>query len=360
LIIPRVSYGEWDTHAPLPWRWPADLVELLQASGVRTEFVTIAYSVEGGHTPPQWKYLGGELACRLRFPDAGDDRLAPYARMREGALARYDGDDARAEAAFRNVGDKLEAAPYFWLAHLLAAKGRIDEGRCCYDRALALDPSYRTAYSTAGLTLYFARSYAAAERAFCCTLLLDPANPYANLGLGWVAARRGRWQEAQERARACLARQPDSVDAHRLLAKALETQGRLEEAIEAYEQSLKLALAGRTPFNGVTVTDPDGDRLLDSDHARIHAQLARLYGRTGDSKRAITSYRIAIAGGFDIPLIRFRLARLYVRQHRKRDAWLHTSAGLKKTPRALRAAPVRIWRHLSQRWDRITMIGRFS
>ena len=192
LIIPRVSYGEWDTHSPLPWRWPSELVALLHARNVKADFVTIASSVEGGHTPLQWKYLGGELAMRLRLPD-GDARLKPYERMREGAVAQRGRDEIRAENAFRDVGDTLGAAAGFSLAHLLADQGRAEEGRHCYDRALALDPSYRGAYSTQGVPLYFARSYAAAERAFSRTLLLDPADPSAHLGLGWMAARRKRW-----------------------------------------------------------------------------------------------------------------------------------------------------------------------
>jgi hypothetical protein len=94
----------------------------------------------------------------------------------------------------------------------------------------------------------------------------------------------------------------------------------------------------------VIATDPEGDRLFDADHAVTHARLARLYAATGDVKRAIAGYRIAIAAGCDIPSVRFRVARLLIGQGRWRDAWPHASAGVKRTPGAVWSAVARKWR----------------
>jgi tetratricopeptide (TPR) repeat protein len=344
LMIPEVSYSEWDTHSPLPWRWPSELVDLLRARSVRTDFVTIAYSVEGGYTPLHWKYLGDELACRLRAAEDGR-ALEPYDRMREALVAQHRGDAVRAEAAFRAIGDRLGAAPFFCLAHLLAERGRVDEGRTCLQRGLALDPSYRAAFSSPGVPLYFERAYRAAERAFRCTLSLDPDDPYAQLGLGWLAAREKRWADAEGYSRASLACQPDLVDAYRLLGQVLVKQERFDDAIQAYEHSMKLALAGHRPFDGVIATDLDAARMLDPAHGRTHALLAALYEQRGDCKRAIAGYRFAMATGYDVPSIRFRLARLYAGQHKWSDARQHTSTGLKKMPHAAREKFARVVRH---------------
>ena len=200
LLIPQVSYGEWDTHSPLPWRWPDELVASLRARGLNASPVTVAYSVEGGHTPLQWKYLGAELTFRLQCPDDSDG-TEPYERMREGVVAQHSGDHSRAETAFHAVGARLGAAPYFWLGHLLASQGRIEEGRDCYKRALALDPSYASASTTAGAPLYFARAFNAAQRTFRRALLLDPEDAYAHVGLGWLAAKGKDWAHAERRAR---------------------------------------------------------------------------------------------------------------------------------------------------------------
>ncbi|HKN14055.1 MAG TPA: tetratricopeptide repeat protein [Candidatus Binatus sp.] len=335
LTIPRVSYRTEDVLDPVPWRSPEELTELLRAAALTTDFVTIAYSVEGGYTPLAWKYLGDELATRLRCPDEKDLPDA-YQRIRQGIVARLQGDLTQAEKIFRAVGDRLGAAPYFHLAYLMAETGRPDEGRHCYEQVLAMDPSYRTAHAGPGIPLYRAKHDDASRDAFCRGVLLDPADAFPHLGLGWIAARRKRWAEAETEFRAALALRPDLIDAHRGLGQALEKQGRSQEAIEPYQQFLKLALRGHRPVNDAIATDPSAGLMLDSDHGRVHAALARIYERNGDTNRATAGYRIAIAGGYDRIAVRVRLARLYGGQQQWRQAREHALAGLLLIPTAVR------------------------
>lgn len=334
LTIPRVSYRAEDVLALVPWRSPEELTDILRCMALSTDFVTIAYSVEGGYTPLAWKYLADELALRLRCPDRKDTPDA-YQRMREGIAARLRGDLAQAENSLRSVGERLGAAPYFHLAYLKAEAGLLEEGRRCYEQALAMDPSYRTAYANPGMRLYRAKCDDASHDAFRRALLLDPTDAYPHLGLGWVAARRKRWVEAEMEFQSCLALQPDLIDAHRGLAEVLERQGRPQEAIEPYEQVLKLALHGHRPLNESIATHPSARPWFDSDHGKIHASLARIYERYGDRKRATAGYRIAIASGYDRPAIRLRLARLYLSQRQWCEAREHAFAGLKLTPSAV-------------------------
>ncbi len=65
LVIPRVSHGGLDEHSETPWCWPDELLRRIETARVRSDFVTICYSVEGGYTPVGWKYLGDELAARF-------------------------------------------------------------------------------------------------------------------------------------------------------------------------------------------------------------------------------------------------------------------------------------------------------
>lgn len=342
LTIPRVSYRTEDILAPAPWRSPDELTDLLRSAALSTDFVTIAYSVEGGYTPLAWKYLGDELALRLRCPDQNDAPDA-YQRMRDGIGARLRGELAQAEKNLRSVGDGLGAAPYFHLAYLMAESGRPEEGRRCYKQALAIDPSYRTAYANPGMRLYRAKCDDASRDAFCRALLLDPDDAYPHLGLGWIAARRKLWAEAEAEFRSSLALQPDLIDAHRGLAKALEKQRRPQEAIEPYEQFLKLALHGHQPLNEAIATDPGAELRLDS-HGQIHAMLARIYGRNGDAKRALAGYRIAIAGGYDRPWVRLRLARIYASQRQWREMCEHAFAAMRLIPDAVRRSFLRKFR----------------
>jgi hypothetical protein len=346
LTIPRVSYRTEDILDPIPWRSPEELTALLRAKGLGTDFVTIAYSVEGGYTPLAWKYLGDELATRLRCPDEKELPDA-YKQMRQGIVARLRGDMAEAENNLRAVGDRLGAAPYFHLAHMMAEAERAEEGRRCYEHALAIDPTYRTAYAGPGISLYRAKRDDASREAFSRALQLNPSDPYAHLGLGWIADRRKRRAEAETEFRAALALQPDLIDAYRGLGKALEKQRRPLEAIEPYQQFLKLALRGHRPLNEAIATDPGAALLLDTDHLRVHAALARIYQREGDMKRATSGYRIAIAGGYDRLWIRLRLVRIYASQQNWSLAREHALAGLMLIPIALQR-----WFYRTFRWPR--------
>jgi tetratricopeptide (TPR) repeat protein len=345
LTISRVSYRAEDVLDPVPWRSPEELTGILRSNTLRTDFVTIAYSVEGGYTPLGWKYLGDELALRLRDPNQ-KDMADDYLRMRQAIEASLRGAAAQAENSFRAVVDRLGAAPYFHLAHLMAETGRPEESRRCHEQALAMDPSYRTAYSNPGIPLFRAKNDDASQVAFRRALLLDPADAYPHLGLGWIAARRKRWAEAESEFRTALVLQPDLIDAHRGLAEALESQGHPQEAIEPYQEFLTLAQRGHRPLNEMIATDPGAGPQLDSDQARVHVTLARIYDSTGDTKRAVAEYLVGIAGGHDSVRIRLRVAGLCVSQQQWRDARQHAFAGLLLIPAAVRRRLYRILRAL--------------
>ncbi|MEP7305050.1 MAG: tetratricopeptide repeat protein [Acidobacteriota bacterium] len=311
LVIPRVSYGDVDEHSVEPWCWPDELVSRLGARMVRANLATIAYSVEGGYTPLEWKYLGDELAARLGQPASPAVVLAAKL-MREGAQAVNLGDIAAAERSYSRAADvwPSSAAPDFHLAHAYAGAGLLEDGRRMYRQAIAKDPSYRTPYSNAGFHRYWAGHVVDAEREFQRTLTLDAEHAGSLLGLAVVAATQKRWADAETLLRRSLAADDELVDTYRQFAVVLARRGADEEAICAYERSLALAMAGHQPLGGLLGTRDDAVRLLDADHWKTHARLARLYERKGDVKRAIVGYRICVAAGHGGIALRRRLARL--------------------------------------------------
>ncbi len=52
-----------------PWMMPRELIAALKNKGIRTDCVTVSYSVEEGFTPIEYKYLGDEIADSLRNPN---------------------------------------------------------------------------------------------------------------------------------------------------------------------------------------------------------------------------------------------------------------------------------------------------
>jgi tetratricopeptide (TPR) repeat protein len=256
LLISKVSYRKWDKHSVLPWLWPNDLIKRLRYLGIRSDLVTVAYSVEGGYTPIQWKYLGQELVLRLKDPLGEGDEMAGMCGIRQGAEAAEQGLAAVAEAKYRQAQDllpKSAAAPYR-LARLLVNLGRIEEGSGLYGQAVKLDASYKSAYSSRGFYHYWGGELPAAEREFQDLAALDPSDAYCQLGLGLLAQKRKQWPDAEQRLRTALTLDSRLVDAQSALGDTLAELGRTKEAILAYEQALKLGLSGCKPIRSPILT----------------------------------------------------------------------------------------------------------
>lgn len=329
LLIPKACSGvNYDRG---PWCWPGDLVARLQARGLQSDLVTLAYSVEGGYTPLKWKYLGDELALRLRRSGVDDSSLRGMALMREATQAVTGRDYQLAEEKYQQaLNHWASAAPHLHLMHLYLDMGETSRARLSYQRALAIDPAYRTAYNSAGHHYFIAGLLRQAEQEHRRTLSLDPEDAYAYLGLGHVAAQRKRWHEAEAWLRKALALAPNLVDAYRTLGEVHARLGRVEAAIAAYERSLILALKGHKPLSDYIATEYPG--LADLDHFRIHGRLARLYDKQGEVAKAISGYRMSIAKGGDGVFPRTRLAHLYLKQGQWRLSASEAGLALKMAP----------------------------
>jgi tetratricopeptide (TPR) repeat protein len=342
-LIPMVAFGGCDAVAQMPWRWPDEVLADLQARGIRSDLITIAYSVDGGYTPIAWKHLGDELAARL------GETVAPvvgFDDIRAGALAAARDDYTTAIGALTRAAAQLpgSAAPLYHLAGCLRASERIEAARDVYRRALALDPTYDTPYDE-GMSHYRDRRDDDASAAWRSVLLLNPASPYAHVGLARVAARYGRWDDAAAHALDALAARDDLVDAYRVLGRACAAQKRYDDAIVAYERSLTWSRGGRRSVAAMPAYSTEG-RLVDPDYFAVFARLGRLYAARGDARRAIEDYRMAMAGGSDGLSMRLDLARIYARQGQ-------LGRGLREIGAALRLLSVDGWRRVRRARARI-------
>jgi tetratricopeptide (TPR) repeat protein len=302
--------------------------------------VTIAYSVEGGYTPLKWKYLGDELKARIAAPSLQGARFEGMLQLRRGAEAALHGNLADAEAGFLAAAQSMpeSPAPHLHLAHLLLAGGRLDQARNSYQRALSLDPTYRTANSSLGMVKYYQRLHQEARAEFERTLLLDPDDPYAHLGMARLAVRQGDWESADLSLKKAAQADPNLVDVQRDRGEVLARRGKVPEAIAAYEASLKLVLAGKPSLDGSIMSCADESRFSDPGHGRVHAELARLYERQGKRREAIDGYRMGIAGDFDGVAIRLRLARLYAQEHHWKRSFQESWRAVTVAPRSLTKA----------------------
>ena len=338
LVIPNIGYRGVDMYSRLPWLWPHELVACLAEKAVQTDLVTIAYSVQGGYTPLQWKYLGDELAVRLHQGREDSEILRGLDNMRLAACAARRGDFSAAAKAYLEAKTLLpqSAAPDFHLAHLYAAIGLPEIGRAHYREAMTLDDSYRTAYNSTGLAYYVNGRWQASRAAHERTLILDEDDPYAHLGLGLLSLRAQSWRQAEGHFSRTLQFDDLNIDAIRGLGAALVGQGDSLGAIRAYERSLKCALLGHRSLLDGMITSRSRSDPVDVGHWQTHIDIAKLYAQTGDNGNALPGYRMAIAAGTDGVGIRLRLAYLLFCRGDKREGMAELGCALGQVPLAIR------------------------
>ena len=336
-VIPYVSYRKTDKHTKLPWCWPGELIAKLNSHKVSTDLITIAYSVEGGYTPLMWKYLGDELALRLEQSDFNKAAIHGMELIKEAATITQSGDLTGGEEKYHEARILLpnSPVPYYHLALLYAEMERNTEAQKFYQQALRIDPSYRTPYNSTALQYYLDGGFLESEKEYRKVLLLDPEDAYAHLGLGLLAIKKKNYKEAEALLRRSLELDKNLTDAYRSLGDVFAKLGRIDEAIVAYEISLKLSLAGFRSLEASIVTCTGKNRIEDPYHHQIHAKRASLYALKGQTTEAINGYKISIAGGYDHTFIRYQLACLYLKQNNWKKALQEIWLAVMKIPSGL-------------------------
>ena len=304
----EVARSGQDLRRQLPWIWPDELVHRLRDKRVRTDFVTIAYSVEGGFTPLHYKYLGDELALRLKHPSLPERDRELFAQKRLAAQYRHHSELEKAFAAFEEAVKILpeDASSHFNLADLYDETGAYEKAAVRYRQAVQLDPTYATGYNNFG-PIY--QSLSMLERArgeyqrvlrwdsqnadaqyglaealaqeekwdnaisqYRTAIALNPAHAGAHRDLGFALMKCERWEEAITQCRHCIALKPHDGFAYFLLGEALLQQRRWDEALEAFRAALRC-----------------GFRTV-----RTHRRLGDLYLRKRKFHKALKQYRKAL------------------------------------------------------------------
>jgi Flp pilus assembly protein TadD len=294
-----------DPWRQLPWLWPGELVARLNAKAIRTDFVTIAYSVEGGFTPLPYKYLGDELALRLKHPSLPERDRVALSHKRKAADFRRAQELEKAIAEFEQASAVApeDASAHFSLAYLYDETGAADQAAALYRRAVQLDPAYKTTYNSFGFLYLSMGKLDRASAEYRRMLRWDPQNADAHYGLaevlaaqqrwdeamrqyrtvqeiipdhagalrglGFACLKRIQWEEAITQLRRCVALKPNDGFGHFWLGEALLRQRRWDEALEAYRAALRCGVRSVT----------------------IHRRLGDLYLRKRKFYKALKQYQ---------------------------------------------------------------------
>jgi tetratricopeptide (TPR) repeat protein len=292
-----------DLWKQLPWIWPDELVARLKDKGVRTDFVTISYSVEGGFTPLTYKYLGDELMLRLKHPELPEGHRELLAHKRRGASYRHDNelDRAIAEYEIAIVLEPEDASSHFNLAYLYDKKGASDQAAARYHKAVQFDSTYATAYNNFGLAYQSLGMLNQARDEYQRLLRWDPQNANAHYGLAEILAAQRHWDEAMRQYRTVLEITPDHAGALRGLGFVHLKRKHWDEAVTQF-------------LRAVTLQPQDGFGFF---------WLGAAYSHQHRWDEAIEAYRTALRCGLRTIAIHRRLGGLYLRKRKLYKALKH-------------------------------------
>jgi tetratricopeptide (TPR) repeat protein len=147
-----------------------------------------------------------------------------------------------------------KARPRNNLGIFLKKKGRLDEARMQFEKALQLKQDYPSAHINMGATLVRQKKLEAALEHFAEAARIRKKFPEAHYSMGTVLVLLGRNDEAQDHYEKALAINPDYADAHLKLADILDQKGRQQEAIAHYKEALRVNPQYLQAHNNLGVT----------------------------------------------------------------------------------------------------------
>lgn len=297
------------------WLSPEEFVGALQKSGLSSDFLTLAFSVEEGYTLLRLKFLGHELSRRLTGAlSEAESRLCESLRavndpespltaktkiaLLESQLPHWVGLDA--------AGTSLGAALHFNLACLFSEAGQRERGQDLYRQAVEEDPSYATAYSHPGPVLEFLGRHEEAQASYERLKSLDPDNPHVQIFEMETRLKERNWKTALEQARELVRKGFEEPQVFLGLSQALVGLGSCEEAWE---------WLGRCD-------SCQRDRRLASRYFELKARAAQ---GMGWREQALEFYKAALRHSLRAPKVHWALARLYFSKGNfykaRRHAW---------------------------------------
>jgi tetratricopeptide (TPR) repeat protein len=174
----------------------------------------------------------------------------------------------------------------------------LDAARSEFERAIALNPGYATAYQWYA---HYWLAMAQPEKALAAAREAQARDPYSlviNVSVGWCLYHGRRYGEAIEQYQAALKMGPEFALGHAVLAMAYEESRRFPEAIDEFGKALdrgsgSLALAGLGSAYGLAGRPADARKVLDQlQRIAVHeyvpaAYVAAIYAAMGDRDRGI-------------------------------------------------------------------------
>ncbi len=205
-----------------PWTWPDEFIKSVAQKKIRSDLVTIAYSVEGGYTPVEWRFLGDELAELIRAPGGIDAR----------GKKRAPDMNASCKTPYGNKGLKYFVA------------GRLSDAVREYSKVLSEDPGNVGAITGIGKVLFERKNYEVALKMFLEACSFDGGNAEVNYSLGRVLQKLREFAAAADSFKKAIECDPLFAPAHYELGRVYARQERIGDAIEELKIAKNCGLDG--------------------------------------------------------------------------------------------------------------------
>ena len=289
--------------------------------------------------------LSGARLSRVRLPAAGAVVLA-LACLAWNQASIYKNE----MTLWRDTLKKNRQAwmPRTYLGVLLMRKGKLEEAKDHFERAISIEPNFAKAHTNLGIALHLLGRPQEAVAAHEEALRLKPDYASAHTNLANALLRLGRAKAAATHYEQALRLRPGRAEPHRNLAGALLRLGRLKEAVDHYEKALQLKAGLPKVHNNLAnallrlghlkeaVAHYEKALRLKSDYVTAHNNLAGVLLSLGRSGEAVAHYEKALELRPGDAAGHSKLADILLRLKRFGEAVKHYEEALQLAPSVAR------------------------
>jgi protein O-mannosyl-transferase len=236
------------------------------------------------------------------------------------------------------------AAAHFDLGLLLVRLNRFDEAIEHYRKALELKPNYADAGYNLGVLFANQRQTNQAMACYQKTLAINPRYADAAYNLGVLLAGQNQTDQAAGFYRKAVEANPNHIEAHYNLANLLAAQGRLEAAAAHYREAIRLQPGHFGAHYNLGIVSGQQWRLEEAeahyrsavqikpDQAEAHYHLAVVLGIKGQLDEAVEQLQRAIEINPDYAEAHYKLSVVLAAQGRTAEASQHYQKAIRLKP----------------------------
>jgi superkiller protein 3 len=293
----------------VPSLWPEELITILMKKGVKTNCVTVCYSVKGGYLALEYKFLGDDLASILKDPKGSNSVLTQIREHRKsGHVYRSRGMYSEAGKEFQK-GLELspnDAALHYGLGLVYDQWGKVGEASVEFDSAKAIDERYENP-ALYDADYYFQKGmFDRALPLYQKVLQKDPANLGSSLAAGVCSSKQGATEKAVEYYQSFIERSPDFYLVHFDLGVVYSQLERWEKAEMEYRRAVELNPSFGKAYQNLGLlylNRGEMDRAIGAFGKALennpcfkgaHNNLGSLYANAGKYEEAIAAFKKAV------------------------------------------------------------------